>query len=84
MMGVILAGGKCGTKDEEGALALWRTAAAKGDIWSEYRLATLKCGVGSEIDLTSAAAEDSVNLLSPRKIEMEKLLQAQVCVSVSE
>ena len=80
MMGIILAGGKCGGKDEAGAVELWRAAAAQGDVWSKYRLATLAhvTPPQSAIDLTSAATAPDDAQLSPRRAAARSLLLAQV------
>lgn len=80
MMGIILAGGKCGMKDEAGAADYWRAAAAQGDVWSKYRLATLAHVIQplSAIDLTSSAAAPDDAQLSPRRAAARSLLHAQV------
>jgi TPR repeat protein len=79
MMGIILAGGKCGVRDEAGAAEYWKAAAAQGDVWSEYRLATLAHVLKpqSPLDLTSRGAAHDVSL-SPRHAAVSSLLHAQV------
>jgi hypothetical protein len=79
MMGIILAGGKCGVRDEAEAAEYWKAAAAQGDVWSAYRLATLAHVLKpqSPIDLTSSGAAHDVSL-SPRHAAVSSLLHAQV------
>ncbi len=81
-MGIILAGGKCGVKDEAGAVEFWKAAAAQGDVWSEYRLATwvhvTPPPSANAIDLTSAATAPDDAQLSPRRNAARSLLHAQV------
>ncbi len=79
-MGIILAGGKCGAKDEAGAMEFWGAAAAQGDVWSQYRLATLAHVTRplSAIDLTSSATAPDDAPLSPRRAAARSLLRAQV------
>lgn len=87
MMGVILAGGKCGAVDEEAAAQHWHAAALQGDTWSTYRLATLSHLAKSEVDLTSSGSGAPERVESPRRAAAETLIHAQasrpqVCCAV--
>lgn len=81
MMGVIFSGGRCGVKDEQIAVKHWRAAAAQGDVWSKYRLATMAHVTEPEIDITAAAAApgaDAISTSLPRRAAAADLLHAQV------
>lgn len=83
MMGIILAGGKCGGKDESNALEHWAAAAAQGDVWSQYRLATMGHVTKPAVDLTVAGEAPQPgavlpSVLSPRRAAAADLLRAQV------
>ncbi len=80
MMGVIFSGGKCGVKDQQIALKHWSDAAAQGDVWSKYRLATMS-HLTESVDITAAAAApsaDAISTSSPRRAAAAILLRAQV------
>jgi TPR repeat protein len=88
MMGIILAGGKCGSKDESKAVEHWSAAAAQGDVWSQYRLATMSHVTKPVVDLTVAGealqpGALSPSAVSPRRAAAADLLRAQVLLTTS-
>jgi TPR repeat protein len=82
MMGVILAGGKCGMIDEQAAAEHWHTAALQGDVWSKYRLATMTHIAKTETDLTAAGVEALERVTSPRHAAAANLIRGQVSRSL--
>jgi hypothetical protein len=77
-MGIILAGGKCGARDEGAAVKHWSAAAQQGDVWSKYRLATMTHLAKHDTDETASNAPASDRVLTPRRAAASLLIHAQV------